>query len=201
MARSTPEAATERAFPSQLRPGDLATDELGNEWEVVRVAAYQAGKMHEVKMQKPGNPSTTSTSIWPAHQRLTVKRRSDGKAAATRSTGRTELVVRDGDGQLVYRFTLPCDPVADPDYLAALVAGQRVAAIACERAGTAQLFYAKSLGELREWAARVRGGDGTTVTSASPLCDVHATARGGCRLLHTPAVDSMLAQRVQHRAP
>jgi hypothetical protein len=88
-------------------------------------------------------------------------------------------VVRDGDGQLVYRFTLPCDPVADPDYLAALVAGQRVAAIACERAGTAQVFYAKSLGELREWAARVRGGDGTTVTSASPLCDVHATARGG----------------------
>ena len=67
----------------------------------------------------------------------------------------TELVVRDGDGKLVYRFTLPCDPVADPTYLAALVAGERVAAIACERPGTAQVFYARTLDELRE---RARSG-------------------------------------------
>jgi hypothetical protein len=59
-----------------------------------------------------------------------------------------------------YRFTLPRDPVADPEYLAALVGGQQVAAIACERPGTAQVFYAKTLDELRAWAARVRGGDG-----------------------------------------
>jgi hypothetical protein len=71
---------------------------------------------------------------------------------------RTELVVRDGDGRLVYRFTLPCDPIADPDYLLALVAGQRVAAIACERQGSAQVFYARTLDELREWAEGVRKG-------------------------------------------
>jgi hypothetical protein len=46
----------------------------------------------------------------------------------TASATRTELLVRDGDGKLVYRFTLPCDLVADPDYLKALVAGQQVAA-------------------------------------------------------------------------
>jgi hypothetical protein len=157
MARSKPEAS-ERVFPPQLRPGDLVTDEHGHEWQVVRVAAYQQGKMHEVRMHKPGDPATTWTDSWSAHERVTVKRRRPGGEAATRPTvSRTELVVRDGDGQLVYRLTLPCDPVADPGYLEALVAGQRVAAIACERPGTAQVFYAKSLDELREWAEKVRG--------------------------------------------
>jgi hypothetical protein len=55
-------------------------------------------------------------------------------------------------------FTLPCDPVADPDYLKALVAGEQVAAIACERPGSAQVAYAKSLDELRAWAEKVRSG-------------------------------------------
>jgi hypothetical protein len=80
---------------------------------------------------------------------------------ATRATvsTRTELLVRDGDGRLVYRFTLPCDPVADPAYLNALASGESVAAIACERPGSAKVFYAKTLDELRAWAEKVRGGD------------------------------------------
>jgi hypothetical protein len=45
-------------------------------------------------------------------------------------------------------------------HLAALVTGKQVSAIACERPGTAHVFYAKTLDELRGWAARVRGGDG-----------------------------------------
>ena len=64
-----------------------------------------------------------------------------------------ELVVRDGDGKLVYRLTLPVDPIADPAYFMALVAGQQVTAIACERSGNAQVFCAKTLEELRTWAA------------------------------------------------
>jgi hypothetical protein len=51
---------------------------------------------------------------------------------------------------MVYRLTLPCDPVADPAYLKALVAGQQVAAIACERR-TPRFFYARSLDELKTW--------------------------------------------------
>jgi hypothetical protein len=57
-------------------------------------------------------------------------------------------------------LTLPCDPIEDAAYLAALVAGKQVSAIARERPGNAQIFYARSLDELREWAARVRGDDG-----------------------------------------
>jgi hypothetical protein len=59
----------------------------------------------------------------------------------------------------VYRLTLPCDPVTDPAYRA-LVAGQQVAAIACERSGDAKVFYAKALDELRAWAATVWGREG-----------------------------------------
>jgi hypothetical protein len=89
---------------------------------------------------------------------VAVKRqRPGGEVVATAST-RTELLVRDGDGKLVYRFTLPCDPVADPEYLAALVAGKQVSAIACERPGDAKVFYAKSLDEVRAWAEKVRKG-------------------------------------------
>jgi hypothetical protein len=71
---------------------------------------------------------------------------------------RPSRVVRDGDGRLVYRLTLPCDPVADPAYLKALVAGEQVSAIACERSGSAQVFYARSLDELRAWAEEARKG-------------------------------------------
>jgi hypothetical protein len=90
--------------------------------------------MHHVRVQKPGNPGLKSINFYPAHARVAVKPRGQAGEAAPRST-RTELVVRDGDGKLIYRLTLPCDPVADPAYLKALVAGQEVSAIACERSG------------------------------------------------------------------
>jgi hypothetical protein len=73
---------------------------------------------------------------------LAGARAGGGEAGATAST---ELVIRDSDGKLVYCFTLPCDPIPDPAYLAALVNGQKVSAIACERPGTAQMFYARTL--------------------------------------------------------
>jgi hypothetical protein len=49
-------------------------------------------------------------------------------------------------------------PVADPAYLKALVAGQEVSAIACERPGDAKVFYAKTLDEVRTWAEEARKG-------------------------------------------
>jgi hypothetical protein len=87
-------------FPHQLRPGDIVTDGQGTEWEVIGYpAAYNQGKMHQVRVQQPGNPSFKSINFYPAHERVTVKR-GDGGDAAPRPT-RTELVVRDGDGKLV----------------------------------------------------------------------------------------------------
>jgi hypothetical protein len=150
---------SESVFPHQLRPGDIVTDDQGHEWEVIGYpSVYNQGKAHQVRVQKPGNPSTKSINFYPAHERVAVKRqRPGGEVVATAST-RTELLVRDGDGKLVYRFTLPCDPVADPEYLAALVAGKQVSAIACERPGDAKVFYAKSLDEVRAWAEKVRKG-------------------------------------------
>jgi hypothetical protein len=50
--------------------------------------------------------------------------------------------------------------LADTGYLRALVAGEQVSAIACERSGEARVFYARSLDELRAWAEKVRGGRG-----------------------------------------
>jgi hypothetical protein len=65
-----------RVFPSQLRPGDLVTDDQGAVWEVSRPASvYQAGKMHNVKMHKPGDPSIVWENIWPAHVRIAIRRR------------------------------------------------------------------------------------------------------------------------------
>jgi hypothetical protein len=68
------------------------------------------------------------------------------------ATVSTDLVIRDGDGQLLYQFTLPCNPVADPGFLKALVAAEQLSAIACERSGDGTVFYAKTLDELRAWA-------------------------------------------------
>jgi hypothetical protein len=152
----------ESVFPHQLRPGDIVTDDRGQEWEVVGYpSVYNQGKSHQVRVQKPGDPSTKSSNFYPAHVRVAVKRqRPGGEVVATKATvsTRTELLVRDGDGKLVYRLTLPCDPIEDTTYLAALVAGEQVAAIACERPGDAKVFYARSLDELRAWAEKVRDG-------------------------------------------
>jgi hypothetical protein len=160
-----PEAQPElHVFTFGLRPGDRITRADAREWEVADPPeTYQGGKMVRVRLRRPGDTTVTDVEYWPAYQRVKVKRRRPGgEVAATRATvsTRTELLVRDGDGKLVYRFTLSCDPVANPAYLEALVAGQQVSAIACERPGTAQVFYAKTLDELRAWAARVRSGDG-----------------------------------------
>ena len=39
-----------------------------------------------------------------------------------------------------------------------ILRNQQVTAIACERSGSAQVFYAKTFDELRAWAERVRSG-------------------------------------------
>jgi hypothetical protein len=65
-----------RVFASQLRPGDLVTDDQGEVWEVSRPSSvYQAGKMHNVKMHKPGEARTVWENTWPAHVRIAIRRR------------------------------------------------------------------------------------------------------------------------------
>jgi hypothetical protein len=68
---------------------------------------------------------------------VTVKRRESEiqnlRSGRTTRVVCTELLARDPDGPPVYRFTLPCDLIEDTAYLAALVAGKQVRAIACER--------------------------------------------------------------------
>jgi hypothetical protein len=106
-------------------------------------------------------PEHQVQQLLPAHERVAVKRQRPGsEAAATKATAstRTELLVRDGDGRLVYRLTLPCDPVANPAYLKALVAGEQLSAIACERPGDAKVAYAKTLDEVLAWAEEARKG-------------------------------------------
>jgi hypothetical protein len=62
-------------FPHELRPGDRLTGADGSEWEVAdHPAAYRQGKMHEIRLRKPGDPSATTTEQWPAHQRIAVRR-------------------------------------------------------------------------------------------------------------------------------
>jgi hypothetical protein len=119
--RGHPGHHVQSVFPHQLRPGDIVTDDQG-EWEVIGYpSVYNQGKSHQVRVEKPGDPQHQVAQLLPRAREVKVKPRGQGEAAP-RPT-RTELLVRDGDGKLVYRFTLPCDPVADPTYLAALVAG------------------------------------------------------------------------------
>jgi hypothetical protein len=75
--RQKPAGDELHVFPHQLRPSDLAIDKEGNEWEVIgRPSVYDQGKMHRMRLQKPGDPSVTVTEHWPAHQRVRVKQRS-----------------------------------------------------------------------------------------------------------------------------
>jgi hypothetical protein len=49
-----------RVFPFELRPGDLVNAH-GIEWQVAsHPTLYRLGKMVEVRLQKPGDPSLTS---------------------------------------------------------------------------------------------------------------------------------------------
>ena len=64
-----------RVFPFELRPGDLVNVD-SREWEVAgHPAGYRQGKMIEVRLQKPGDPSVTRAEHWGAHERVAVKRR------------------------------------------------------------------------------------------------------------------------------
>jgi hypothetical protein len=71
-----PEAPSEELslFPFELRPGDLVNVD-GREWQVAgHPAVYRQGKMIEVRLRKPGDPSVTDVEHWPAHERVAVKR-------------------------------------------------------------------------------------------------------------------------------
>jgi hypothetical protein len=44
-------------------------------WEVAdNPASYRMGKMLEVRLHRPGDPSVMTTEHWPAHQRIAVSR-------------------------------------------------------------------------------------------------------------------------------
>jgi hypothetical protein len=138
-------------FPHRLHPGDRVTVSSDQEREVAdHPKSYLKGKMIRISLRAVGGGPMIETEHWPAHKRVAVRR----------DQANGELLVGDGDGKLVYRLNLPCDPVADPAYLKALAAGEQVSAIACEQPGSAKVFYAKTIDELKKWAARVRGGDG-----------------------------------------
>jgi hypothetical protein len=63
-----------RLFPFELRPGDLV-NVGGRQWEVAgHPAVYRQGKMLEVRLRKPGDPSVTAVEHWPAHERVVVRR-------------------------------------------------------------------------------------------------------------------------------
>jgi hypothetical protein len=150
-----PEAQPElHVFTFGLRPGDRVTRADGDEWDVADPPeTYQGGKMVRVRLRKPGDTSVTDVEYWPAYQRVRVKRRRPGSGVVTTKatvSTRTELVIRDGDGKLVYRLTLPCDPVVDPGYLAALVCGP---AGRCHRLRAA----GERAGPLRQDARRAEG--------------------------------------------
>jgi hypothetical protein len=57
--------ATElRLFPHELRPGDLVNVH-GVDWQASsHPAVYRMGKMVEVRLHKPGDPSLTSAEHW-----------------------------------------------------------------------------------------------------------------------------------------
>jgi hypothetical protein len=64
--------------------------------------------MVRVRLRHPGDTSVPDVEYWPAYQRVAVRRQRPGREpAATRATvnSRTELLICDGDGKLVYRFT------------------------------------------------------------------------------------------------
>jgi hypothetical protein len=74
-----PEAPLEqlRVFPFELHLGDLVNVD-GREWQVAgRPAGYRQGKLVQVRLRKPGDPSVTSAGHWPAHERVDVRRASE----------------------------------------------------------------------------------------------------------------------------
>jgi hypothetical protein len=73
-ARPADAGQTLQLFPHELRPGDRLM--IGDQaWEVAdNPASYRMGKMLEVRLHKPGDPSAMTTEHWPAHQRIAVSR-------------------------------------------------------------------------------------------------------------------------------
>jgi hypothetical protein len=62
-------------FPHDVHPGDRHTDAEGREWEVLdHPAVFRQGKMVQVRLGLPGDPSALWEPSWPAHQRITIRR-------------------------------------------------------------------------------------------------------------------------------
>ena len=71
-----PARPEESVFPHELRPGDRVIGRDGKVWEVAAPpAVYLQGKMHTIRLRKPGDRSVTGMEQWPAHERVTVRRR------------------------------------------------------------------------------------------------------------------------------
>ncbi len=71
---SQPTAATLSVHPMELRLGDRLTED-GEEWEVSELpATYAGGKSVRARIQRPGRPETEREMIWPAHEKLAVRR-------------------------------------------------------------------------------------------------------------------------------
>jgi hypothetical protein len=58
----------------ELRVGDRFADEAG-EWEIVgRPVTKRGGKDVHAQVQRPADPASRREAIWPAHERLEVRR-------------------------------------------------------------------------------------------------------------------------------
>jgi hypothetical protein len=73
--RREPDAQSESVFPMEVQVGDRFTDH-GFEWEVMtHPAALHGAKSLRARVQRPGLPESEREVTWPAHERITVRRR------------------------------------------------------------------------------------------------------------------------------
>ena len=72
--REPASARTTFVLPTQLRIGDLLTDETG-EWEIIAfVVCGRPGTNVHARMKKVGHPGVTEIRTLAAHERVNVKR-------------------------------------------------------------------------------------------------------------------------------
>ena len=72
--RAAPEPDTASVLPMDLQIGDRFTAEEF-EWEVLTHATSMSGAKRPRRVVRPGVPETEREVTWPAHERVTIRRR------------------------------------------------------------------------------------------------------------------------------
>ena len=74
-ASQEPDASSASVLPMDLQIGDRFTAE-GFEWEVLtHPTAMHGAKRLRARIVRPGVPETEREVTWPAHERVTIRRR------------------------------------------------------------------------------------------------------------------------------